>query len=138
METRRIRNSFKINFNGTVFIPIPKNKFYSDMKDSDTWTYENQIEWELKARQISDIILFWIPRSTEHNLQGFTTNVEFGEDIHSGKITYGRPDNAEKCRYLDQRILSINEKVFNDLEQLIVYSINKLGNGALRQNGGNI
>ena len=34
-------------------------------------------------------------------MPAFTTNVEFGRYIGSGRVVYGRPDNAEKCRYLD-------------------------------------
>lgn len=68
-------------------------------------------------------------------MPAFTTNIEFGEDLHSGKIMYGRPDNAEKCRYLDKRIIEIKEKVFNDLNKLIQESISKLGEGSLRLEG---
>ena len=66
------------NFDGTVFIPIPRNKFYGAAKDEDSWTYDNQIEWECKARDIADIIVFWVARDIKNKMPGFTTNVEFG------------------------------------------------------------
>jgi hypothetical protein len=44
--------------------------------------------------------VFWIPRDLVW-LPGFTTNVEFGRYIGSGKCVYGRPDSAPKNRYLD-------------------------------------
>ena len=124
----------KNEFDGTIFIPVPKERFYGK-DDSPDWTYDNQVEWECKARNVSDIILFWIPRDIKNGMPAFTTNIEFGEDIHSGKIIYGRPDNAEKCRYLDKRIIEIKENVFNNLNELIQYGITKLGSGSLRING---
>lgn len=124
----------KNKFDGTIFIPVPKERFYGK-DDSPDWTYDNQVEWECKARNVSDIILFWIPRDIKNGMPAFTTNIEFGEDIHSGKIIYGRPDNAEKCRYLDKRIIEIKENVFNDLNELIQYGITKLGKGSIRIDG---
>lgn len=129
----------KNGFSGTVFIPVPKDRFYGK-EDSPDWTYDNQVEWECNARNVSDIILFWIPREIDRSkkdlgMPAFTTNIEFGEDLHSGKIVYGRPDNAEKCRYLDKRILEIKENVFNDLNSLVQYTINKLAHGSFRQEG---
>lgn len=124
----------KNGFTGTVFIPVPKDRFYGK-DDSAGWTYDNQVEWECNARHVSDIILFWIPRDIKNGMPAFTTNIEFGEDLHSGKIMYGRPDNAEKCRYLDKRILEIKETVFISLHTLIEECISKLGKGSLRQEG---
>lgn len=121
-------------FTGTVFIPVPKERFYGK-EDSSDWTYDNQVEWECNARNVSDIILFWVPRDIKNGMPAFTTNIEFGEDLHSGKIIYGRPDNAEKCRYLDKRIIEIKENVYNDLNTLIQESISKLGEGAYRSEG---
>lgn len=124
----------KNGFDGTIFIPVPKERFFGK-DDSPNWTYDNQVEWECKARNVSDIILFWLPRDIKNGMPAFTTNIEFGEDIHSGKIIYGRPDNAEKCRYLDKRIIEIKEKVFNQLDELIQYGIAKLGKGSIRIDG---
>ena len=124
----------KNGFTGTIFIPVPKDRFYG-CDDSFDWTYDNQVEWECKARNVSDIILFWIPRNINNGMPGFTTNIEFGEDLHSGKIIYGIPDSAEKCSYLDKRIIEIKEQIFNDLNQLIIYGIKKLVDGSIRFNG---
>jgi hypothetical protein len=32
---------------------------------------------------------------------GFTSNVEFGRYVGSGRVVYGRPDGAPHTRYLD-------------------------------------
>ena len=34
-------------------------------------------------------------------MPAFTTNVEFGYWLHSGKVIYGHPNNAKKVKYLD-------------------------------------
>lgn len=121
-----------LGFNGTVFIPSPKTLFYNvlDKKDFD---YNNQVEWEIQCRQIADIILFWIPRNKD--LPGFTTNIEIGEDFLSGKAIYGRPDEAEKCKYLDKKFSLAETPFYNSLDSLLKQSILNLGEGSIRKNG---
>ena len=59
-------------------------------------------------------------------MPAFTTNVEFGYYIHTGKILYGRPDNSKKNKYLDWLYeLDTNMKPINNLEELLKESINK-------------
>jgi hypothetical protein len=62
--------------------------------------YPNQVEWEFAGLEGSTVVAFWVPRDLE-TLPGFTTNVEFGRYVGSGRCTYGRPDHAPKTRYLD-------------------------------------
>ena len=123
-----------IKFDGTVFLPVPKNKFYIGQDGSD-WTYYNQIDWEIKAREMADSIVFWVPRNIKAGMPGFTTNVEFGEDLNSNKMTYGRPDNAEKCRYLDERVKRNKETVYPSLKDMLIDVKNNLGAGSKRVNG---
>lgn len=64
--------------------------------------YDDQVGWETEARAAADAILFWIPRDLAV-LPGFTTNVEFGLDVSSGKAVLGAPadcPNPERNRYL--------------------------------------
>lgn len=64
--------------------------------------YDDQVGWESEARAAADAILFWIPRDLR-TLPGFTTNVEFGLDVGSGKAVLGAPadcPNPERNRYL--------------------------------------
>lgn len=124
----------KLNFKGEVLIPIPRKTFFKKGKNSN-FNYINQIDWECNARQVADKIIFWIPRDVENKLPGFTTNVEFGEDLSSGKIIYGRPDNAQKCRYLDLRYEHTQEPLFNELQSLLKYTIESLGDGEKRIDG---
>jgi 8-oxo-dGTP pyrophosphatase MutT (NUDIX family) len=128
-----------IKYNGHVFIPIPKNKFYGE-NDSPEWTYDNQIHWEETARQLSDLIVFYVDRTIDRNFKdlgmpGFTTNVEFGLDFYSGKIVYGRPTTADKCNYLDTICKNTNKPIFDNLSKLIDFSVAQLGLGSIRENG---
>jgi calcineurin-like phosphoesterase family protein len=84
-------------FEGLVFIP----EYPDDCQPKD-WTYSRQVDWEKKAMSIAKIILFWIPRELLA-LPGFTTNVEFGEWLNSGKISVGAPPDALHTRYIKER-----------------------------------
>ncbi|MEV7179676.1 nucleoside 2-deoxyribosyltransferase domain-containing protein [Kitasatospora sp. NPDC093679] len=64
--------------------------------------YDHQFAWETAARAGATAILFWIPRDLR-TLPGFTTNVEFGHDVTTGRTVLGCPPdcpNPERNRYL--------------------------------------
>lgn len=64
--------------------------------------YDDQVGWETDARAASSAVLFWIPRDLKV-LPGFTTNVEFGLDVGTGRAVLGCPPdcpNPERNRYL--------------------------------------
>ena len=83
-------------FKGVVYIPE-----WVEDKKPENWTYSRQVDWERKAMSMSKVILFWIPRSED--LPGFTTNIEFGEWLNSGKIVIGAPPNTPNIRYIVER-----------------------------------
>jgi hypothetical protein len=64
------------------------------------FSYLDQVEWEYAGLEGCSIIAFWVPRDVQ-TLPGFTTNVEFGRYVGSGRCVYGRPDGAPHTRYLD-------------------------------------
>lgn len=112
----------ELKFDGIVYIPE-----YLDMEINDE--YVRQVMWERNALAAATVILFWVPREIKL-LPGFTTNVEFGYWIHSGKVIYGRPDDAEKIKYLDWLYeFECNEKPFNNLRKLIESAILRCDNG---------
>lgn len=80
-------------FDGVVYVPE-----YSTWKPKTD--YVDQAEWEREALTNASVIAFWIPRELP-DMPAFTTNVEFGYWLHSGKVLYGRPDSASKIKYLD-------------------------------------
>jgi Nucleoside 2-deoxyribosyltransferase like len=64
--------------------------------------YDDQAEWETVAREAATAILFWIPRDLR-TLPGYTTNVEFGLDVTTGRAVLGCPPDCpdpDKNRYL--------------------------------------
>lgn len=84
---------WEAGYNGVIFTPEPRGgKWAHD--------YDTQVEWEKAHLILADIIIAWVPRDLE-TLPAFTTNVEFGTWIDSGKIVYGRPDGSPKNKYLD-------------------------------------
>ncbi|HKX28216.1 MAG TPA: nucleoside 2-deoxyribosyltransferase domain-containing protein [Blastocatellia bacterium] len=80
-------------FSGSVLIP-ERHDWVS------SFDYLDQVEWEFACLEAATVIVFWIPRDLL-SLPGFTTNVEFGRYVSSGRCVYGRPDSAPKNRYLD-------------------------------------
>ena len=99
----------RLGYDGQVLIP-----------ESDEWkfclSYDDQVEWEDYGLLNCDKIVFWIPRNMV-TLPGLTTNVEFGRFVHSGRMIYGRPDEAEKCIYLDWLYTKYNNRaIYTTLE----------------------
>lgn len=80
-------------FSGTVLIP-ERHDWQS------RFDYLDQVEWEFAGLEQASALLFWIPRDAE-TLPGFTTNVEFGRYVCSGRMIYGRPEDRPHNRYLD-------------------------------------
>lgn len=106
----------KLGFDGVVYNPE-----YSSWKPKSS--YIDQAEWEREALTEATVILFWIPRDLK-DMPAFTTNVEFGYWLHSGKVIYGRPDDSVKNKYLDWLYkVDYNKEPFNDLDELLKESI---------------
>lgn len=103
-----------LNFDGIVF--VPERKF-------DKFDYNDQVEWEYKCLEDSDVIVFWVPRDKEH-LRAMTTNVEFGRYVGCLTTVYGRPDNSDNNRYLDWLYEKLSgRKPINNLKDLMVFSV---------------
>ena len=82
-----------LGFDGIVYVPERADwgvKF----------NYDDQIVWELNGLDYCNVIMFWVPRELP-NMPAFTTNVEFGMNIKTGRVIYGRPDWAIHTKYLD-------------------------------------
>jgi hypothetical protein len=81
-------------YDGVVYVPEPEDGSWSA-------NYVDQLDWEQRHIFGCDLILAWVPRNLE-TLPGFTTNVEFGQALTSGRLLYGRPEGSPKCRALDE------------------------------------
>ena len=81
--------------------------------------------WERITLSEATTIVFWIPRHLP-DMPAFTTNVEFGYWLHTGKVVYGRPDNAEKIKYLDWLYeLDYDNKPINNFQELLQLAVIK-------------
>ena len=106
----------KIGYDGIVYIPEYSTH---DPKEG----YEAQADWEREAMTNAKVIVFWVARKLP-DMPAFTTNVEFGYWIHTKKVLYGRPDDADKIKYLDWLYKKeLNKEPFNDLETLLKAAI---------------
>jgi len=104
-----------LNYKGQVLVPERSDK---------TWkmSYEDQVEWEHYGLEHCSSIAVWVPRNMI-TMPALTTNVEFGLYVRSGRIYYGRPDDAEKCRYLDWLYSKYNQRpIYNNLNALLKMS----------------
>lgn len=107
----------ELNFDGVVYAPEPEDGGWAS-------AYDDQVGWEYDALHASTLVVFWVPRSDL--LPGFTTNVEFGYWLCSGKIIYGRPPEAMKTRYLDSMYrLETQQEPHDNLCQLLEDAIQK-------------
>jgi hypothetical protein len=127
-------------FKGEVLIPVPRRRFLEGATDKGSWNYDNQIAWECEARSRADLIVFWLAREIDRTkedlgMPGFTTNFELGEDLHSGKLVYGRPRSAPKCRYMDKRVQDLGLPVHDSMAALMDDALASLGDGAQRTVG---
>jgi hypothetical protein len=83
----------QLGFTGTVLVPERRDW-------SIKFDYVDQVEWEYAGLEAASVLAFWVPRDLE-KLPGFTTNVEFGRYVGSGRMVYGRPPGAPHTAYLD-------------------------------------
>ena len=109
----------ELGFDGVIYTPESKDRAVND----DFLTYTGVIDWELERLEKSNVILFWIPRDLK-TLPAFTTNVEFGYHLKTGKVVYGRPTNAPKTKYLDYLYKKeYGLEPFSSLEQTVAYAV---------------
>ncbi len=90
----------------------------------DDWTLSRQIDWEVKYLNLAKVIIFWIPRDSGN--PAFTTNIEFGEWMHSNKIVVGAPKDAERMDYIKDRCTKLGIPFSNTIEQTVDNAIKML------------
>lgn len=111
-------------YDGVVFIPEAQN----GQRSSD---YDQQMDWELDAMRRSDVILFWVP-ADRGTMPANTTRVEFGLQIHSGKVILGVPQNAYQTRYMEKLAKQYNIAPHRTLEATLKTACTKLESGVER------
>ena len=98
-------------FKSSIF--IPENKVLGSPYD-----FDKQIPWEVKGLNKANLIVFWIPRNLK-TMPAFTTNIEFGEFMHSGKIVVGFPPKSVKNRYIAKRCEMHQIPLFHTVEEMV-------------------
>src|SRR5262249_18318687 len=66
-----------LGFSGTVLVPERRDW-------AVRFSYLDQVEWEYAGLEACSVLAFWVPREME-TLPGFTTNVEFGRYVGTGR-----------------------------------------------------
>lgn len=113
-------------YDGIVYCPETpvdpiKRQFFDNEMASENG-YGKRIDWEIKHLNDSNLILFWIARDLK-TLPGFTTNIEFGEFMHSGKVLIGIPPTAEKCEYIKYRCQKDSIPVFETMIEMVKHTM---------------
>ena len=125
----------QLGFDGVVYAPIFRDGVTpAGLKEGLKDAYAGQVDWETQYLNACDIIVFWVPRDLK-TLPAFTTNVEFGMWLMSGKIVLGYPDTAEKMQYLDFQGRLEGVPVLDNLSDTLAEAMARIGPGATRIGG---
>lgn len=114
-------------FDGVVFIPEPRD---------GSWhrEYDRQVGWEDTCLNVADCIVFWVPRDLE-TIPAFTTNIEWGYWVTSGKVVLGYPAGTPKMTYMQYYANKLNIPVFESLSETLHNAIDRIKPEALRTGG---
>jgi 8-oxo-dGTP pyrophosphatase MutT (NUDIX family) len=118
-----------MGYDGVVFIPEQADGQWKG-------SYTDQTEWEAMGLEMSDRIVFWVPRDLV-SMPAFTTNVEFGRHVDGGKVVLGFPEGAPKTRYLDWMAGDADPDVpvVNTLKETLEAAIDGWEDGPVRSGG---
>lgn len=124
----------KIGFEGEVF--VPENRDPAVAWENGSFSYTEQVDWEEKALNRADAIVFWVPR---HMLKmpGLTTNDEFGywKAQDPAKLVFGAPALAQKVAYQRHWAVNLGIPIRETLEDTLTTAIGKVMPGAQRHGG---
>lgn len=105
-------------YEGHILMPEKENP-------EEGYDYDLQVDWEDKGLNQSDLILFWVPRNLG-TMPGFTTNIEFGQYMNSGRVVLGHPKNAEKMRYMIHKAEKHSIPYYNKMDEMVEYVLKQV------------
>jgi len=111
----------ELKFDGIVFVPELRGGFGDEEQEFD---YAEQIHWEWEALNAATVVVFWVPRDLKV-FPAFTTNVEFGNLVSSGKCLFGAPSSSPKNNYLIHLAHRYGVETFDDLKSLLLHAVAK-------------
>lgn len=106
-------------FHGSVF--VPETIYWGWHED-----WAEQVEWEDGALHLATVILFWVPRDLD-TLPGFTTNIEYGRWMDSGKCVLGAPPDAPKTGFMRYYADKLGIPQADTLEDTIIAAMTLAG-----------
>jgi 8-oxo-dGTP pyrophosphatase MutT (NUDIX family) len=119
-----------LGYDGVVFVP----EYRTDQDHSCNYEWDGQVQWEHDALNMSDCIVFWVPREMT-KMPAFTTNDEWGTWKESGKVVFGAPPRAVKVRY-QRHYADLYQTPHSDtLAGTLESAVDRVAKGALRTHG---
>lgn len=124
-------------YDGVVY--VPENK--PEDQNKSEFNVLKSMQWEHRMLDRSDVVLFWVARDMEilsdgkPKLPGFTTNIEFGHWVNSGKAILGQPPRASNTGYLRFMADKFHVPTLWTLESTLDKALELLGDGELRNGG---
>ena len=124
----------KVGFTGEVF--VPENRDPTQAWENGSFSYKEQVDWEEKALNRADVIVFWIPREMG-KMPGLTTNDEFGywKSQDPMKLVLGAPPDAQKIAYQKHWADSLNIPFRTTLEDTLLTALGKFQRPYVRIGG---
>lgn len=128
-----LRELERVGYNGVVFYPEPENGDWSTIN----LEHSEVAKWEKQGLDMSDVVIFWIDRDISAGRYGLTTNLEYGEQVLSGKTVLGYKKDADKVSSLLNRAEFHHADVIDTsrMEDVAQYVKNRIGAGAIRYGG---
>ena len=118
-------------FDGVVFVP----EFLDPTRPgNESYKYDDMVKWEHNGIEMSDCVLFWVPRDLK-TMPGLTTNIEFGWQLQTGKVIFGAPTKAPRMSYSRYMCKRYRVPSFRSLRATVRNAIKFTANGALRIGG---
>lgn len=114
-------------YDGVVFVPEHRSGKWHGM-------YDEQLRWEEQCLNMTDCILFWVPRDM-NSLPGITTADEWGTWKDSGKAVLGAPPEAHNVRYQHTHADQLKVPRANSLKETIELALTMVDSGAARTSG---
>lgn len=90
--------------------------------------FTENVLWEYMAMEMSDVILFWMPRTGDRQMP--CTDLEWGRWAPSGKCILGYPLEAKKMVYHKNEACKFNVPVFHTIAEAVTHAaqvVDKMG-----------
>lgn len=125
-----------LGYDGVVYVPEYRPGSDREWNNSigKSFDHQQQIQWETTCLEMSDCIVFWVPRDLA-TMPALTTNDEWGTWKKTGKIVFGCPETAPKTRYQQYFAEKLSVPLANTLTVTMQNAFDMVSKGAARSNG---